>query len=146
MADLDFLERATPMIIVGADDNGAETFPVGANDRGELKILAANPTSEPLPVLQKKLVVANETQVTAGNNVIVPVRAGAQNLIGRKYVYIHTSQANCFFGFLAANQFFPLPQDAVVILEIYELDVYLVKKQGGGNATFTFSELSENFQ
>ena len=38
MGDIGFLDRAAPAIIVGADKDGAETFPADVNERQELEV------------------------------------------------------------------------------------------------------------
>lgn len=120
MADLNDLQSAGTVKLVGSDGSGAEQTPIQSTTKGE--IVSSD-------ILNTSAVQTTLTLTTTA----VEARVGLSNLTGRKVLMIQAQTSNVVWGFSSGSQPFTLASGASLYLSLGEsITLYLKKTSGSG--------------
>ena len=121
MADLNELQSAQSVKIVGSSQTGLEQSAIESTDDGRLK------TDETI----NGSVVQTVLNVTTS---AIAARVNANNLPNRKMLYIQCQGTNIVYGFDSGSQPFILPKNTTLAFEIgSNITLYLKTTSGSGN-------------
>lgn len=119
MADLDQLEAAEFVAVIGSDSTGNETNPVNATQKGEIR--------------SAEMLRSGGNQASKSMIANTPIRAavGASNLSGRKFLAVFAETNKLFWGFtsgVTVSTGFPIEKNApaTVFSAGDDCDIWLV--------------------